>query len=128
MWFTEIFAIVGIVILAFIIVKIIEKVILKHFFKTREIMSTTTAYDLCRLYKKKIISEKRLIQELTRWAFVPDSPRNKKIEDEWHKMMPPDPFGSFDEQIGRARKDKLISDELYYYLVDNHITRHEPKD
>jgi hypothetical protein len=114
---TTLLIVVGIFILAFFLIKGIEKLVKRHFLKVKSVLTATTAYDLCKLYKKRIISRRQLIQELSSWIFVPENPEVGNLKEEWRAILPPDPFGSFEDQIGKAYQDRLISREIYDELL-----------
>lgn len=114
---TVLLIIIGIFIIAFFIVKGIEKLVKRHFFKVKSVLTATTAYDLCKLYKKRIISRRQLVQELSSWIFVPENPNASNLKEEWRNILPPDPFGSFEDQIGKAYEDRLINQEIYDELL-----------
>lgn len=109
--------IIIILFLAFFLVKLIEKIIKTRFFKVKSIITATTAYDLCKLYQDGIISERELTNEVAHWIFVPDNQELGDLREEWRTILPPDPFGTFEDQVGQAFRDGLVSSELYNKLM-----------
>lgn len=125
---TFIITIVVILAFAFFAVKILEKLIKLRFAKVKSILTATTAYDLCKLYADGVLSERELMHQLSMWIFVPDNQDVTKLKDEWSTILPPDPFGTFEDQVGEAYREGLISPEMYGKLMKIYQTTDDLKN
>lgn len=104
--------------LAYFFVRTIERSIRKRFKRVQALLSATTAYDLCLLYRNGTITRRKLVKELDKWQFEDIPPEDERLKTEWRSLLPPDPFGSFEEQVGRAYHDGIIDENVYNDLVD----------
>ncbi|MGL4339999.1 MAG: hypothetical protein ACRCSP_06220 [Rhodoglobus sp.] len=78
----------------------------------REGFSGADSYELCMRFSVGRLTREELIEELTRWEFVPREVREHDYFDDLRFSTP----GSFDD-VGQAFDDDLIDDEVYDYLL-----------
>jgi hypothetical protein len=78
---------------------------------------TETAYQIAERYAAGEISQEQMLSTLIQWSYAP----SQRSSEEWQVTPALDDPGSFEETVGRAHSNGLISGEEYDAILNGSV-------